>query len=84
MEEADWFIGEEAQERRGKLSLQYPISRATVTNWDSMEKVGCASGGVGPAHGAPCCPGTWEGVSCWHPGLPRRQLMVPVDTTSRY
>ncbi|XP_019510277.1 PREDICTED: actin-like isoform X1 [Hipposideros armiger] len=39
LEEEDWFIGEEAQEGRAKLSLQSPISRATVTNWDSMEKI---------------------------------------------
>ena len=51
MEEEDWFIGDEAQEKRGELNLQYPISRATVTNWDNMEKVGSASAGVGPGHG---------------------------------
>ncbi|XP_074192996.1 actin-5 [Rhinolophus sinicus] len=39
MEEEDWFIGEEVQRRREKLSLQYPIARATVTNWDDMEKI---------------------------------------------
>nr|XP_054295846.1 actin, aortic smooth muscle isoform X2 [Pongo pygmaeus]XP_054295847.1 actin, aortic smooth muscle isoform X2 [Pongo pygmaeus]XP_054295848.1 actin, aortic smooth muscle isoform X2 [Pongo pygmaeus]XP_054295849.1 actin, aortic smooth muscle isoform X2 [Pongo pygmaeus]XP_054295850.1 actin, aortic smooth muscle isoform X2 [Pongo pygmaeus] len=39
MEEEDWFIGEEVQKKRGKLNLQYPISRATTTNWDNMEKV---------------------------------------------
>ncbi|XP_077718926.1 actin, gamma-enteric smooth muscle-like isoform X2 [Canis aureus] len=39
MEEEDWFIGDEAQEKRGELNLQYPISRATVTNWDNMEKI---------------------------------------------
>lgn len=43
MEEEDWFIGEEVQKKRGKLILQYPISRATMTNWDNMEKVGTAS-----------------------------------------
>ncbi|XP_032976821.1 actin [Rhinolophus ferrumequinum] len=39
MEEEDWFIGEEVQRRREKLSLQYPIARATITNWDDMEKI---------------------------------------------
>ncbi|CAD7669935.1 unnamed protein product [Nyctereutes procyonoides] len=39
MEEEDWFIGDEAQEKRGDLNLQYPISRATVANWDNMEKI---------------------------------------------
>ncbi|XP_007947518.1 actin-like [Orycteropus afer afer] len=39
MEEKDWFIGAETQTNPGKLVLQRPISRATVTNWDHMEKV---------------------------------------------
>nr|XP_055150461.1 actin isoform X6 [Symphalangus syndactylus] len=39
MEEEDWFIGEEVQKKRGKLNVQYPISRATTTNWDNMEKI---------------------------------------------
>nr|KAF6466139.1 hypothetical protein HJG63_011427 [Rousettus aegyptiacus] len=38
-EEEDWFIGDEAQSRREKLHMQCPISRATVTSWDNMEKV---------------------------------------------
>ncbi|XP_034869653.1 actin-like [Mirounga leonina] len=39
MQEEDWFIGDEAQKKRGELNLQYPISRATITNWDNMEKI---------------------------------------------
>ncbi|XP_027630252.1 actin-85C isoform X1 [Tupaia chinensis] len=39
MEKEDWFIGGEAQEKRWKLNLQHPISRATITNWDNMEKI---------------------------------------------
>ncbi|XP_012520243.1 PREDICTED: actin-1-like [Propithecus coquereli] len=39
MEEEDCFIGDEVQKEREKLNLQYPISRATVTNWDNMEKI---------------------------------------------
>ncbi|XP_032345990.1 actin isoform X1 [Camelus ferus] len=39
MEEEDWFIGDEVQKNRGKLNLQYPISRAAITNWDNMEKI---------------------------------------------
>ncbi|MBZ3889173.1 Actin, alpha cardiac muscle 2, partial [Sciurus carolinensis] len=39
MEEEDWFIGEEAQNNRGMLNLQYPISRGTVTSWDNLEKI---------------------------------------------
>lgn len=45
-----WFIGDEVQEQREKLNLVYPLSRATVTNWDHMEKVGAALLG-GLAHG---------------------------------
>ncbi|XP_020941112.1 actin-85C-like [Sus scrofa] len=39
MEEEDWFIGNEVQTNREKLNLLYPISRASVTNWDHMEKI---------------------------------------------
>ncbi|XP_032270723.1 actin, alpha skeletal muscle 2-like [Phoca vitulina] len=39
MQEEDWFIGDEAQKKRGELNLQHPISRATITNWDNMEKI---------------------------------------------
>lgn len=52
MQEEDWFIGDEAQKKRGALNLQYPISRGTITNWDNMEKVGSASAWGGHAHGA--------------------------------
>lgn len=54
MEEEDWFIGEEVQKNRGKLILQYPISRATMTNWDNMEKVGTASARQDVFIGLPC------------------------------
>ncbi|XP_032213991.1 actin, alpha skeletal muscle 2-like isoform X2 [Mustela erminea] len=39
MEGEDWFIGDEAQKRRRELNLQRPVSRATVANWDNMEKI---------------------------------------------
>ncbi|XP_076971516.1 actin, alpha skeletal muscle 2-like [Tamandua tetradactyla] len=39
MEEKDWFIGAEVQKNREKLNLEYPISRANITNWDHMEKI---------------------------------------------
>lgn len=61
-ETANWFIGDEAQKRRETLNLQQPISRATVTNWDNMEKVGCSSCEGGP--------GTWGGMSRRHPVPP--------------
>lgn len=31
-------MGDEAQAKRGVLSLKYPIERGIVTNWDDMEK----------------------------------------------
>ncbi|KAM6160890.1 LOW QUALITY PROTEIN: actin, cytoplasmic-like [Erethizon dorsatum] len=39
MEEEDWFMGNDAQKKREKLILQYPISRGAVTSWDNMEKI---------------------------------------------
>jgi len=35
----DTYIGDEAQNRRGVLSLRYPIEHGIVTNWDDMEKI---------------------------------------------
>ena len=35
----DSYIGDEAQIRRGVLSLRYPIEHGIVTNWDDMEKI---------------------------------------------
>ncbi|XP_071949053.1 actin-3, muscle-specific-like [Antedon mediterranea] len=33
------FIGEEAQSKRGMLTLKYPIENGIVTNWDDMERI---------------------------------------------
>nr|KAG5710476.1 hypothetical protein BaRGS_022294 [Batillaria attramentaria] len=33
------YIGDEAQSKRGILSLRYPVEHGIVTNWDDMEKV---------------------------------------------
>lgn len=35
----DSYIGDEAQVKRGVLSLRYPIEHGIVTNWDDMEKI---------------------------------------------
>ena len=35
----DYYVGPEAQKRRGLLTLKHPIERGIVTNWDDMEKV---------------------------------------------
>ncbi|KAF7289681.1 hypothetical protein HMN09_01330900 [Mycena chlorophos] len=35
----DSYIGDEAQAKRGVLSLKYPIEHGIVTNWDDMEKI---------------------------------------------
>ncbi|KFQ56396.1 Actin-1, partial [Nestor notabilis] len=33
------YIGEEAQSKRGVLSLNYPIDHGIVTSWDDMERI---------------------------------------------
>lgn len=38
-EQEDSYVGEEAQSRRGILTLNYPIQHGVITNWDDMEKV---------------------------------------------
>lgn len=35
----DFYVGDEAQKRRDILSMNYPIDRGIVTNWDDMEQV---------------------------------------------
>merc|ERR1719440_2621579 len=39
MDQKDCYIGEEAQAKRGILTLKYPIDHGIVTNWDDMEKI---------------------------------------------
>ena len=39
VDQKDSYIGNEAQRKRGILSLNYPIERGIVTNWADMEKL---------------------------------------------
>lgn len=37
--QGDHFIGKQAEELRGLLSLKYPMSRGIVDDWNDMERV---------------------------------------------
>jgi centractin len=37
--EEEHFIGKSAQEKRGLLSLKYPMEHGQVQNWEDMERI---------------------------------------------
>lgn len=39
MEQKEWYVGDEAQLKRGVLTLSYPIAHGIISSWDDMEKI---------------------------------------------
>ena len=43
MDQKDAYVGDEAQSKRGVLTLSYPLENGIVNNWEDMEKVRAAA-----------------------------------------
>jgi len=39
LDQKEVYVGDEAQQRRGVLHVDYPIDHGKIVNWDSMEKI---------------------------------------------